>query len=238
MPLVIHCDVRSGDEMAAHTLLDQAGELCRTGEVDLIYRYGHGTCCAEALFSDGAQWWYFYVSNLFDDALGQLIGALVTMLCYGEPQARAHWSHEPAESRWLLRRDGYDLHITVIELPDYSPSAPMPDKMGHVRLETTVGFWAFARRVRLAASRAAATAHGERRRRAPVDQDPGYRALCRLLAERRGRYYSRWPPGRERPPRVSPGVPPEGRPSRPPLRRGRTGRGPRHRRPRETRPAA
>jgi hypothetical protein len=174
--------------MAEVALFEQVGELFRPGHVDLIYRYGHDTCCAEVVFSDGAQCWYFQVSNLLGDALQQLISAFVNMLRYEEPEAEARWYHEPAETRWVLRRQEHLLHVRVLEFPEFALSQAAPATGGHVRLETTVDFWTFAQRVRLAASRMGTADAGSPPHHVSFHKDPEYQALCRFLSEhRRGR---------------------------------------------------
>ena len=171
--------------MAEVGLFEQARELFRPGHVDLIYRYGHDTCSADAVFSDGAQWWYFHVSNLLGDALQQLISALVSMLRYQEPESEARWYHEPAETRWVLRRQEDILHVIVLEFPEFALSQAAPATGGHVRLETTVDFWTFAQRVRLAASRMGTADASSPQHHVSFHDDPEYQALSRFLSEHR-----------------------------------------------------
>lgn len=169
--------------MAEDSLYTQTSELFRPGHVDLVYQYGHDMCCAEVFFSDGSAWWCFYPSNLMGDALQQLISAFVAILRYDVPVAFARWWNEPQEIRWVLRRDGDSLHIEVVELPDFARAPLANERVTHTYFETTVNFWKFAQRVRLAASRVAQTPIGDPPRYKTFETDPEYQALCHYLAE-------------------------------------------------------
>ena len=139
--------------MSEDSLYTQASELFRPGRMDLIVQYDAKTRWVEIFFSDSSAWWCFSVSSILGDPLQALISALVAILRYGEPVAFARWWNEPQEIRWVLRRDGDSLHIKVVELPDFARTPLANERVTDTYFETTVAFWKFAQRVRLAASR-------------------------------------------------------------------------------------
>ncbi|MFF9471512.1 hypothetical protein ACF1E9_02590 [Streptomyces roseolus] len=63
------------------------------------------------------------------DALADLLYA-VTGLYGGTTDQRASFDLEPVEMRWLLRRQGADVSITVFEFPDGATSWGSPDETG------------------------------------------------------------------------------------------------------------
>ncbi len=169
--------------MSADGLYPHAGEFFRPGHMDLIVQYDAKTRWVDIFFSNGSGWWCFSVSSIMGDPLRALISALVTMLRYDEPEALARWWNEPQEIRWVLRRGGDSLHIQVVELPDFARTPLANECMTDTYFETTVDFWQFAQRVRLAASRVAQTPVGDPPRYKTFETDPEYQALCRYLAE-------------------------------------------------------
>jgi hypothetical protein len=164
-------------------LLEQAEELFEPGRLDFIYRYGHDLCCADIFFSDGTEWRTWHVSNIFGDALQALMEALARLLPFEQEKAQAHWFHEPAETRWVLRRSGPALQITILSLPSFFK--PLPDEAGIIRFQTTVDFQTFVQRVRLAASRIATQPAGGEQRQVSFDQDLAYRAVCTWLTQQK-----------------------------------------------------
>jgi hypothetical protein len=173
--------------MSADSLYAQASELFRLGRMDFIVQYNAKARWVDIFFSDGSAWWYFSVSSILGDPLQALISALVAILRYDEPVAFARWWNEPQEIRWVLRRDGDLLHIEVVELPDFARSPLASERVTDTYFETTVDFWKFAQRVRLAASRVGQTPVGDPPRYKSFEADPEYQALCDYLAEHYGR---------------------------------------------------
>ena len=172
--------------MPEDSLYTQADELFRPGHLDLIVQYDDRTRWVDIFFSDGSVWWCFSVSSILGDPLRALISALVTLLRYEEPEVPARWWNEPQEIRWILRRAGDSLRITVVELPDFTSAPQRSERVTDTYFETTIDFWTFAQRVRLAASRVAQTPVGNPPRHRSFEDDPEYQALCRYLAEHRG----------------------------------------------------
>lgn len=173
--------------MAEDNLDTQTSEFFRPGHMDLIVQYDTKTRWVDIFFSDGSTWWFFSVSSILGDPLQALISALVAMLRYGEPEGVARWWNEPQEIRWVLRRDSDSLHVEVVELPDFASAPRVSERVTDVYFETTVDFWKFAQRVRLAASRVSQIPVGDPPRYKSFESDPEYQALCRYLAE----HYSR-----------------------------------------------
>ena len=165
--------------MSKANFFKQAEELFEPGRLRFSYRYGHDLCCADVFFSDGVEWWVDHVSNILGDALQALMEALARLLPFEQEEAQARWYHEPAETRWVLRRDGPSLQITILSLPNFY--TPFPDAAGTVRFQTTVDFRAFVQRVRLAASRVATQPAGGEQRQVSFEEDLAYRALCTWL---------------------------------------------------------
>lgn len=169
--------------MSTVDFFEQAEELFEPGRLRLIYRYGHDLCCADVFFSDGAAWRTWQVSNILGDALQALMEALARLVPFEQEEAQARWFHEPAETRWVLRRVGPTLQITILSLPSFWPA--LPDEAGTIEFQTTVDFQAFVQRVRLAASRIATQPAGGELRQVSFDQDLAYRALCTWLSQQK-----------------------------------------------------
>jgi hypothetical protein len=65
---------------------------------------------------------------------------------------------EPGEYRWIMRRDGADVSLRILEFPEFFPTRP--DERGRLIFETRQDLRAFARAIALGASRTLGE-HGE-----------------------------------------------------------------------------
>jgi hypothetical protein len=93
--------------------------------VDFSYRLT-GTGWAEARLSDGDHSVALSASYL-SDALGELLLA-IACLQEGAQDAECFWEEEPGEYRWLLRRDGDSVVVTVVAFDDCWPHLPIDDR--------------------------------------------------------------------------------------------------------------
>jgi hypothetical protein len=73
-------------------------------------------------------------ASYLGDALRELIGA-VTDVARGSSEARCSWEEEPGEFRWILRRTGKSLNVTILWLEDNMPA--LPDSDGRSVFSTT-----------------------------------------------------------------------------------------------------
>lgn len=86
-----------------------------------------GTGWGEAtLVGDGGEAVVLPTSYL-TDALGQLLKAVKTLL-EGAVRAECSWQEEPGEYRWLFEVDRNDLHIRILEFPEFY--TPLPEGEG------------------------------------------------------------------------------------------------------------
>jgi hypothetical protein len=148
--------------------------------ITFTYEYaGHGW--ARAWIADGETSYFMDPSYVPREPLFDLVATLVEVLRYGG-EAECEWFYEPAASRWILRRDGDRLHITIRWVRDGFTYPNWPTERDELRFSTTCDLWKFAHKVRLAVSRMEPT--GEH------DHDPSlvkrsaeYEALCAFLEE-------------------------------------------------------
>ncbi len=116
----------------------------------LILTYKEASCgCAHVYLSDGLNETWLWGSHIFAP-LGELLRAFVEVLRYSDT-AVCHWLTEPGEERWLLRREGALLHLTILSFPDFSHR--QANEYGEVRFSTTCDLAHFARKLWLAISR-------------------------------------------------------------------------------------
>jgi hypothetical protein len=83
--------------------------------VEFSYRLT-GTGWAQARIADDATWVVLTVSYL-SDALGDLLEAIGELL-EGAPETRCWWEQEPGEYRWIFRRSGGDVSLTILAVSD------------------------------------------------------------------------------------------------------------------------
>jgi hypothetical protein len=169
--------------MARSWLYEHVEDFVRPGRVTCVYQYGHDQCCAEVLFSDGEQCWYDEPSNLRGDALSHLLTAISALVAFPDAPAAARWWEEPGEIRWVVRRAQDQLTITILAFADYDPHAS--DAAGELRLQTTVSFWAFVRRLLMAADQVSRVPVGQQQRHVTFANDLAYQALRRALQQRK-----------------------------------------------------
>ncbi len=110
---------------------------------------------AEARISDGVNSCSFAPSYVLNDPLGELVEAVAALL-RGEQEARCRWWNEPSEARWILRREGDALRISVLYFRDFQVTVNRPqiaESGKTAEFSTVCDFWKFAAKVRLYASR-------------------------------------------------------------------------------------
>jgi hypothetical protein len=73
-------------------------------------------------------------ASYLGDALGDLLEA-IGILLEGGTAARCSWEEEPGEYRWIFTRDGDEVRLVILALPDNFP--PMPDEDGVEVYRTT-----------------------------------------------------------------------------------------------------
>lgn len=148
--------------------------------ISFTYEYaGHGW--ARAYLSDGQTRYFMDPSYVPTDPLVALVHAMVELLRHGG-EVMCSWFYEPAEDRWILRRDGDALHITIRGVRDGFSRPNWPLERGELRFSTTCDLWKFAAKVRLAASRME-SAGEEYHDPSAVQSTPQYRAICSCLEE-------------------------------------------------------
>lgn len=118
------------------------------GELIFIFRPGPFRW-GEALISDGTQRTTLEPSYVLEDPLLALISAMVAAIQTGE--GRCSWWWEPVESRWILRRDGEQLRISILRFPDLHYHER--DEFGRLDFAATCALWKFAARLRLVVQR-------------------------------------------------------------------------------------
>jgi hypothetical protein len=99
-----------------------------------------GTGWAKARIAQGDDWAVLTASYI-SDALGNLLGVVLALLD-GADEARCAWDEEPGEYRWLLRRSGTDVAITVIGFPELW--SEQPDSEGTVLFSAAAPLSLFA----------------------------------------------------------------------------------------------
>jgi hypothetical protein len=99
-----------------------------TGADDLRFSWELAGSSATYRIADGASEHSAHVGYC-TDALADLLYA-VTGLYGGSSGERVSFDLEPVEMRWLLRREGSDVAITVFEFPDGVTSWGSPDETG------------------------------------------------------------------------------------------------------------
>lgn len=140
---------------------------------------GHGW--AHAAISNGVTTYEMSPSYVPQDPLFVLIAAIDRALAYGG-KAECTWDYEPAADRWVLRRDGDTLHITIRGVSDGFSHPHWRTEQGELCFSTTCNTWTFAAKVRTVASRLAPAGedyHDPTR----VQRTPEYQALCAYLDE-------------------------------------------------------
>ncbi len=140
---------------------------------------GHGW--AHATISDGVTTYAMSPSYVPQDPLFVLVVAVDEVLAYGG-EAECTWHYEPPADRWILRRDGDALHITIYGVNDGFTRRNWRIDRRELCFSTTCDVWSFAAKVRTAVSRltpAGEEYHDPTR----VQGTPEYRALCANLEE-------------------------------------------------------
>jgi hypothetical protein len=105
------------------------------------------------------------------------------MLRY-ETDAQVDWLEEPGGPSLFLHREGDTLDITVRSREGWTGIKPDDT----IDFRTTVDFWTFVQRVRLAASCVANEPAGEKGKHVSFDEDLDYQELCAHLSRRQRRY--------------------------------------------------
>jgi hypothetical protein len=113
------------------------------------------------------------------DALGDLLAALVRLVG-GDSEARFSWDSEPAEYRWILRRDGGEVAVRILWFYDIYKS--QHDEAGKLVFETRQPL-AELRRVIAAAAAQVLVELGEDGYRDHWVEHPFPTAALRALAE-------------------------------------------------------
>jgi hypothetical protein len=116
----------------------------------------HGSGWAEAGIGDDVGHANLTASYL-SDALGDLLYA-VLRCANGAPEARCSWEDEPREYRWILGRDGDQVHLRILGFDDVYERRP--DEAGELLFETRQDWVTVARSIALGASRTLEK-HGE-----------------------------------------------------------------------------
>jgi hypothetical protein len=122
--------------------------------VTFDYAYGRHSW-AEAHIADDINEYWFTASYVLSDPLFDLVRA-ITPLLRQDGTARCRWWNEPSEDRWVLRREGDALIISILwlryfQINDYL--LERSDSHGKEGFSTMCNFWKFAAKVRLSASR-------------------------------------------------------------------------------------
>lgn len=107
------------------------------------------------------------------DALKDLLGALIDVTS-GAEEARFYWWDEPGEYRWILRRSGDGVAVTILEFPDWWDDSgnPFPDEEGRLVFRSSVPLDVIVNKVALEAQRLLGE-HGEHGEHG----EDGYRTL-------------------------------------------------------------
>jgi hypothetical protein len=123
--------------------------------------------------------WAEIPASYLSDALGDLLAALVR-LGGGDSEARFSWDSEPAEYRWILRRDGGEVAVRILWFYDIYKS--QHDEAGKLVFETRRPL-AELRRVIAAAAAQVLAELGEDGYRDHWVEHPFPTAALRALAE-------------------------------------------------------
>jgi hypothetical protein len=117
----------------------------------LTFTYEEGSCgCAHVYLSDGVNEAWLWGSHIFSPPLVELTCAFAEILRSSDT-ATCRWWTEPGEERWVLRREGNLLNITILSFRDFFRR--QPNDAGDVIFATTCDLAHFARKLWLAISR-------------------------------------------------------------------------------------
>jgi hypothetical protein len=100
--------------------------------IDFSYRL-IGSGWAEARIADETSSVEMTASYL-TDALGDLLSALAALNRGDSHSERFSWDEEPAEHRWILRRDGDEVDLSILWFHDIYK--PQPDEAGRLIFAT------------------------------------------------------------------------------------------------------
>ena len=146
--------------------------------IEFSFEYtGHGW--AHASISNGVTTYEMSPSYLPQDPLFVLVAAVDRILAYGGV-AECTWHYEPPTDRWILRRAGDTLHITIREGADGLSQPSRFTDQGELRFSTACNVWKFAAKLRTVASRLAPPGE-DYHDPTIVQRTPEYRALCAYL---------------------------------------------------------
>ena len=124
--------------------------LNEQGPTELTFTYEEQQCgCAHVFLSDGLNVAGVWGSHIFSP-LQELLAAFVEIL-RDSSESRCRWLTEPGEQRWLFRREGDLLHLTILGFDDFAHH--QPDEAGEVEFSTTCDLAHFARKLWLVISR-------------------------------------------------------------------------------------
>jgi hypothetical protein len=144
----------------------------------LADRGGH-----EAIISDGVDEAHMYVWYV-SDGLGELV-RIVVQLLQGYEYAYCQWEDDPGEHKWVLRREGEMVRITILRFPSSFNGYGAPDEWAEVIFETTCPLVKFAAKVRNELRRLLSELgedEYQRRAKAPFPMDD-YNVLRQLVHE-------------------------------------------------------
>ncbi len=141
--------------------------LNEQGPTELTFTYEEQQCgCAHVFLSDGLNTTGVWGSHIFSP-LQELLAAFVEVLRYSD-ESRCRWFTEPGEQRWVFRRDGNLLHLTILGFRDFTEHRA--DEYGEVEFSTTCDLAYFARKLWLVISRIGTTQADSARK---PDPQPG-----------------------------------------------------------------
>jgi hypothetical protein len=63
------------------------------------------------------------------DALGEVLNA-IRRIANGAEESRASWDEEPGEWRWIFRRRGDRVRVTILAFPEWRALVSAPDEAG------------------------------------------------------------------------------------------------------------
>lgn len=126
----------------------------------IMFTYEADECgCGTAFISDEvneARMWPSHVGNIpSGNPLLILIDALLHVINYGG-ESRCRWANEPGEDRWILKREGELLRVTILWFNVIGPGfygSTLKDELGEPEFSMICNLWKFAAKVRLACSR-------------------------------------------------------------------------------------
>ena len=168
-------------------MADEGDDSVELAPITFRFEYRrHGW--AEASISDGETTYEMVPSYVPTDPLFELVRAVARVLSYGD-ETGCSWFYEPAADRWLLRRDGDTLTITIPGVRDGFTQLHWPTERGELEFTATCDLWKFAAKVRLAVSRMELPPAEEQDHYHPawLKESAEYRALCAFFEERKAR---------------------------------------------------